>query len=328
MGLSAHILISEHDGVIQGGVAFLSAKVPFLPWRIFIVSHGPLPSDPDSPSWLPLMEELDRFCRQHGGICTTLYPHEPADRSVLLSRLEGLGFTTEAVLTSHRFSSTPVTIALHGKQEAEILMSCRPRTRQYIRKALTGDLQLRTHVDDATFDAIYALLSEHGQFRGYHPRPYASLKAAWEWLGPRNQARFFQAWLNDTLVGAIFVIFTGHNSYSITGAVRRNHSELRPAEFLHWHAIREALGRHMMAYDFTSMGDQGGVQFKTGFRPLCGSWQRPRMKIYRPMLAHLIRWAEAYCRPALRGLARVRASRKRSAFMSKAGEKIAGGQAV
>ncbi|WP_447603641.1 lipid II:glycine glycyltransferase FemX [Nitrospira sp. Nam80] len=308
MGFTPHVLAYEVDGAIQGGVAFMSAKVPFAPWRIFILSHGPLPIDPHRPSWMSLMQRVDQLCRERRAISITVYPHELANQTTLFRRFEELGFTTSTMLTSHRFSSTPVTVDLTNKTEAELLMSFRPRTRQYIRKGLSGDLVIRTEVDGRTFDAIYALLVEHGNLKGYHPRPYSSVKTAWEWFAPRGGACLYQAWRNECLAGAILVIFTGCTAYYITGAVRREYSEHRPAELLHWRAIRDAMARGINAYDFTSMGDAGGSQFKAGFRPLCQSWQRPRTKVYRPVMAHLMGMTDAYCRPFIRWLARYRAN--------------------
>ena len=306
IGLRTHVLVYERGDTIQGGVAFLSAKVPLLTWRIFIVSHGPLPPDPDSPGWLPLMNELEKYCRSYNGIRTTIYPHEFENSRALLARLEALGYSAPGSFTSHRFNSTPVTIALAGKHEADILNACRPRTRSSIRRALAGEMTMRTRVDRQIFDKIYSLLSEHGEARGYHPRPYASLKAAWEWFAPRGETCFFQAWLHNTLVGAILIVFTGRTGYFLAGATRREYSDLRPSEFLHWHAICEAIRREMIAYDFTSLEDSGGGVFKTGFRPVCSTWQRPRTKIYHPVQARVMDVTEHHFSGMIRILARYR----------------------
>src|SRR5262245_17336478 len=68
MGLTPHLLIYEQDGAITGGVAFLSAKIPLLPFRIFIIPHGPLPANADGPGWLPLMQRLDASCQGGNGV--------------------------------------------------------------------------------------------------------------------------------------------------------------------------------------------------------------------------------------------------------------------
>ena len=51
-----------------------------------------------------------------------------------------------------------------------------------IREALRSDLTLRTDMPPGVFDKIYALFLEHAQSRGFQPRPYGSLLAAWEWF--------------------------------------------------------------------------------------------------------------------------------------------------
>lgn len=308
MGFSPQVLVYEEEGRIAGGAAILSAKIPFLPWRVFVLPHGPLPADPAAPSWAALMQRFDRMAREQRAICATIYPHEFFGGTTIVPRIEELGFTDPMMLTAHRFSNTPVRVDLPHTTENELLLSFRPRTRQYIKKAQSGDLTIRSTVDAKTFDSIYAVFVEHGKLKGYRPRPYASLKSAWEWFAPRGEAFLYQAWLGDALVGAIFVIHTGQTAHYITGAVRREHSDHRPAELLHWHAMCEARRVGMTAYDFTSMGDRGGTQFKMGFRPVCRSWQRPRTKVYRPVTAHLMKLADQYGGPLLRWVARHRAN--------------------
>jgi lipid II:glycine glycyltransferase (peptidoglycan interpeptide bridge formation enzyme) len=308
MGFTPHVLVYESDGVIRGGVAFLSVKIPLLPWRVFIIPHGPLPSDPDSPSWMPLMQRLDQICREQHAIYAQIYPHELAEKSTVVSRLEEIGFTGPAMFTSHRFSSTPVTVDLLGKTEEDVLMSFRHKTRQYVRRALNGDCEVRIHVDEREFDTIYALLAAHGEYMGYRARPYASLRTAWEWFAARGWASFIQAWRGQTLVGAIFLLFTGRTAYYLAGAVRRGFSEDRPAELMHWYAIREAIKQQMNSYDLVNVGTTGVEQFKRGFRPKYQSWHDPRTKLYHPLLAQATRVLDRLLRPVIRSVVRYRSS--------------------
>ena len=307
MGLTPHLLVYEQDGAITGGVAFLSAKIPLIPFRIFIIPHGPLPANPDWPGWLPLMQRLDEICQQGRAVYAQVYPHEASSQQVLLPRLETMGFTSPALFTAHEFSTQPVTVELVGKSEAEVLASLRERTRTYIRRALNSKLELRTELNDLTFDRIYRLFEDHGESRGFRPRPYASLRSAWEWFSQRHGASLIQAWHGDTLVGANLLIFTGRTAYYIHGAVHRGFAEERPAEFLHWHSIRTAIQLQLDKYDLVNLGPPGVEQFKRGFRPHNHSWHAPRTKIYRPSLAKIISGADQYFRPLLRGLGRFRA---------------------
>ncbi len=308
MGFTPHVLVYEVDGIIFGGVAFLTVKLPLLPWRIFIVPHGPLTADPDGPGWMLLMERLDEICREQHAIYTQLYPHELTEKSVLLTRLEEIGFSAPAKFTSHKFSSTPVTIDLDGKSKEDLLNEFRKNTRYYIRRALSGRLSVRTDVDQRVFDEIYKLFLEHGEFRGYSPRPQRSLKVAWDWFAPRGRALFIQAWHEETLVGAIFVVFTGRTAYYLAGATRRQFSKDYPAELMHWHAICHAIEGKMNTYDLTSMGVSGVAQFKTGFRPMCRCWHDPRTKVYRPLATHLVSFADKHLRSLVRKVGRYRAN--------------------
>jgi hypothetical protein len=307
MGLTPHVLLYEADGVIAGGVAFLSVNIPLLPWSILIIPHGPLPANPDMPGWVSLMQCLDELCRDQNVIYAQLYPHEPSEESVILPRLEELGFTSPAMFTSHQFSSSLLKIDLQGKTEGDNLSSVRERTRTYIRRALSSNLVLRTEVDPPIFKDIYALFLENGELMGYRPRPFASLRAAWEWFAPKGLATLIQAWHDKTLVGAILLVFAGRTAYYVAGAVKRGFAECRPAEFMHWHGIRTAIEHRLDAYDLGNITSDGVYQFKRGFRPQYQSWHAPRTKLYRPWLSRMVSGTERYFRPRLRSLAHWRA---------------------
>jgi lipid II:glycine glycyltransferase (peptidoglycan interpeptide bridge formation enzyme) len=309
MGFTPHLLVCEADGMITGGVAFLSAKIPLLPWQIVIIPHGPLPAHPDAPSWLPLMQRLDAICRQRNVIYAQLYPHELSGQRVLLPCLEELGFTSSAMLTCHQFSSTPLTIDLVGKTEQDLLSSFRARTRTYVRRALSSQLMLRTEVDPLIFDKIYELFLENSRLKCYQPRPYASLRMAWDWFAPKEWATILQAWHDETLAGAILLIFTGRTAYYVAGAVRRGYAEQRPAEFMHWHGIIKAIERQLEAYDLGNFGTTGVEQFKRGFRSEHRVWHDPRTKLYSPVMSRLASTADRHLGPLLRGLARRRVTR-------------------
>jgi lipid II:glycine glycyltransferase (peptidoglycan interpeptide bridge formation enzyme) len=307
MGLTPHLLIYEQDGAIAGGVAFLSVKIPLLPFRIFIIPHGPLPANPDGPAWLSLMQRLDDICQEGNAVYAQVYPHEESNQHVLVPRLEAMGFTSPALFTAHQFSTEPVTVDLVGKSEEEVLASVRERTRTYIRRALKSKLELRTELHHLTFDKIYRLFEEHGESRGFRPRPYTSLRSAWEWFSQQGWATLIQAWHGDTLVGANLLIFTGLTAYYIHGAIHRGFAEQRPAEFIHWHSIRTAIQLQLHKYDLVNLGPPGVEQFKRGFKPRYQPWHKPRTKLYRPSIAKVIGAADQYLRPLLRGVGRSRA---------------------
>jgi lipid II:glycine glycyltransferase (peptidoglycan interpeptide bridge formation enzyme) len=305
LGFNSHVLVFENNNVICGGVAFLTSKIPFLPWQIFIIPHGPIPATPDAPSWLPLMERLDDMCHRGGAIFAQLYPHESKQEMVLLPRLERLGFKHPPMFKS-RFSSIPVTIDLVGKTEWDVLMSLRPETRRHIRRSLESRLVLGTEVDGETFKRIYELFLENSKLHGYRPRPYESYRLAWEWFAPLGLATFIQAWCDETLVGAMLLIFAGRTAYFMQSSVRRGFNEYFPGEFIYWHSIREALTRNLDTCDLINFWPASVKEFKEGFRPRVGRWHGPRTKLYRPMLARFASVADSRLRPLLGRLARLR----------------------
>jgi len=313
MGLEPHVLVRESEGTITGGVGFLSARVPLplLRWRIVVIPHGPVPAAPNE-SWHKLMSAVDKFCEAHGAIYAQIYPHEKKGESLLLRTLEERGYTHPPLSTSHRFSSTPVLVPLAGRTEEEILSGLRKKTRQYVRRALNSELVLRREISDDMFDEIHQLLAENGELLGYRVRPYASLRAAWDWYAREDRATFLQAWLGDRLIGAILLVFTGRTAFYLAGAVRHGFQQHRPAEFLHWHGICESLRRGLDTYDLVNTSTAGVEQFKQGFRPAIHSWHAPRAKLYRPSAARIVSLTERLLRPAIRRVMRSLADRSGS----------------
>jgi peptidoglycan pentaglycine glycine transferase (the first glycine) len=321
MGFTPHVLTYATNGVVSGGVALLSFRIPLVSRRIFIVPHGPIPTPPETESWPLLMQAMDAFCREHGAIYTQLYPHESSEHGALRSRVEQLGFRHPPLFTSHRFSSDAVTVRLQGKSTDDILLSFRPKTRQHLRHALNSELRLGRDVDEATFDKIYELLVENGNLLGYRTRPYVSLRLAWEWFSANDRATFLQAWHDQQLVGAVLLVFTGKTAYYLAGAMRRQFQKVYPAEFLHWQGICEASKRGLDTYDFVGMGTEGVEQFKRGFRPEMQYWHDARTKIYSPRLARTLTFADRRLRKLVRLVGYARAGQWRCRLRVNAAEK-------
>ena len=178
---------------------------------------------------------------------------------------------------------------------------------RYIRESLRSELSLRTGDTASLFDQVWELISEHAASRGFQPRPYRSLRASWDWFSARGWSEMIQAWHGETLVGANMAVYTGRTAYYLQGAVRRDYSDHRPAEFLHWHTIRRARELGMSHYDLVNLFPAGVEQFKQGFKPTCLTWHPPRAKLYRPLAARALQASERYLRPLIRRIARTRA---------------------
>ena len=307
MGFDPEVMIQLEGERIVGGAAFLSFKLPVVPWRAFILPHGPLCDEADPDSWDTLMAGLDEHFRQHGAIYAQAWPHVVPDDVAGLERFAAAGYQDVCLFRAHEFSSTLLAIDIGNRREEEILAGFRKQTRYYCRRSLKSGLELRLGRSDDDLRASYELLEESGRYHGYQPRPYRSLATAFERLVPKGRALLLQVWTNGELAGTIFVIFAGRIATYYAAATSRAHASLYPSEFLHLHAIRLAQQHGMEVYDLMNWSDPGVAQFKRGFRPRECRWTGPRTKIYRPFLARCTALLEKRLRPLVRSVAQRRA---------------------
>jgi CelD/BcsL family acetyltransferase involved in cellulose biosynthesis len=112
------------------------------------------------------------------------------------------------------------------------------------------------------------------------PKPYRFFELAWQRLRPLGLLRLLlaeqvEAGKSRLVAGFLFLQWGQTISHAFAGWRWEDHA-LRPNEFLHWHAIREACALGFRCYDFgnVTVGNQGLAQFKS-------KWGAEAKMIYR-----------------------------------------------
>jgi hypothetical protein len=101
------------------------------------------------------------------------------------------------------------------------------------------------------------------------PKPYRFFELAWQRLHPQGLLRLLLAEQVEAgqcrLVSGFLFLQWGHTISHIFTGWRREDQALRPNDFLHWQAIRDACAKGFRWYDFGNVrvGDQGLIQFKS-----------------------------------------------------------------
>jgi hypothetical protein len=112
------------------------------------------------------------------------------------------------------------------------------------------------------------------------PKPYRFFELAWQRLRPQGLLRLLlaeqiEAGKSRLVAGFLFLQWGQTISHAFAGWRWEDHA-LRPNDFLHWHAIREACTEGFRCYDFGNVtaGNQGLAQFKS-------KWGAEAKMIYR-----------------------------------------------
>jgi hypothetical protein len=149
------------------------------------------------------------------------------------------------------------------------LLHLAPKTRWAVNKASRLRMQIRTAETISDLRAWYGLYLQTMRRLVAVPKPYRFFELAWRRLHTRGLldlllAEQVEAGQRRLVSGFLFLKWGKTVSHIFTGW-RREDQGLRPNDFLHWHALREACALGMRWYDFGNVrvGDQGLAQFKS-----------------------------------------------------------------
>jgi hypothetical protein len=149
------------------------------------------------------------------------------------------------------------------------LLHLDPKIRWAVNKAARLGMRIRPAETINDLRAWYGLYLQTMRRLVAVPKPYRFFELAWRRLHEQGLldlllAERVEAGQCRLVSGFLFLKWGQTISHIFTGW-RREDQSLRPNDFLHWQAIREACTRGMRRYDFGNVrvGDQGLVQFKS-----------------------------------------------------------------
>src|SRR5690606_4485844 len=290
------------------------------PLRVMYVPKGPVLDYTDEDVRQSVLAELKRYAEEHGAIFIKIDPDvvigvgEPGAPD---AKTLPLGYTIqqEWEKAGLRFSAeqvqfrNSVVIDLR-RDEQDILMDMKPKTRYNIRLAARKDVEVRFG-DADDLDLLYELYKETARRDDFVIRPLEYYRKAWGDFMRAGLAQPIIAEYKGTPLAHVLIFGHGKRAGYFYGASSNEERNRMPTYALQWEAIRWAKSQGMAVYDMWGAPDDfddendplaGVYRFKSGFGGTVvrriGAWDYPANKrlyaLYtrvKPALIGAMRWA-------------------------------------
>lgn len=169
------IVSRDESGSIQGSIAILTRKLPFLPLTIAYGSRGPI----CPPDRADILEELllaaGQYAKSQHAVFLRLDPDVPAANRTYAAQLQAMGFFPKSAEYCDQFQPKYIyRLFLQNQTEDDLLSSFHAKTRYNIRLARRRGVTVRVGgLEDVP--VFSALMEETGARDGFRIRPAAIL---------------------------------------------------------------------------------------------------------------------------------------------------------
>lgn len=267
---SVFYLITKNDEVI-GGCGIVIAKFSFL--KFYIVPCGPvlslgLENEIDNIIMNLKSDALKRGCcyfqislpvlknKQH------LYNYTVpniSEKSIYFNGISGTKFKYVIPLFGKRL------IHLEGKNHKTIFENYSKNHKRNILKASSFNLKFKFVNSEDDLKVAYNCFELNAKEKGYPLRSYQSMKETLKNYISKDYARMGCCFLNDKIIGAVYVMKCGNRFIYINGGVLKEFQYMNVSHFMHDCMIKESIKLKFKTYDISVGGSTGVIKFKEGF---------------------------------------------------------------
>lgn len=264
------LFLRNPEGDIIGSTQLLIRRLP-LPFKsMAYVPRGPIVDEANRGLMLELLSQHVK--KTYHSVVLTIEP----DTEEYLTP-EGWNKSKNHILPSQ-------TIILDlTKTEPELLGNMVKKTRQYIRKSASEDIQIKTVRTKEDLDkclAIYQKTSEKAKFNLHSKQYYHDV---FDKLG--DHSHLFAAYNDDQPIAFLWLAISADTAYELYGGANELGQQLRSNYALKWHAIRKCKDWDLSRYDFGGLIEGGVKTFKMGWADheteMAGTFDRPLSKFYK-----------------------------------------------
>jgi len=119
--------------------------------------------------------------------------------------------------------------------------------------------------------------------KGYPLRSFESMQKTLNEYIRKDFARMGCCYLNDTIIGAIYIMKTGKRFIYINGGVLKEFQHLNVSHFMHNKIIEQSIQLGFKSYDISVGGSPGVIKFKEGFGSELYSFIETKHWILKPL---------------------------------------------
>lgn len=264
------LFLLSSEGETIGSAQLLIRQLP-LPFKsMAYIPRGPIVDKADREMMLELLSQHVK--KTYHSVVLTIEPDA-----------EEYSISTDWNRSKNHILPAQTIILDLTKTEPELLNNMVKKTRQYIRKSASEDIQIKTVRTKEDLDkclAIYQKTSEKAKFNLHSKQYYYDV---FNKLG--DNSTLFAVYNDKQPIAFLWLAISANIAYELYGGANELGQQLRSNYALKWHAIRKCKEWGLSRYDFGGLIEGGVKTFKMGWSDheteMAGALDRPLSKFYK-----------------------------------------------
>ena len=254
------VVIENERGILAGAQLFIK-QIPSKLTSIVYIPRGPIGHWLDERIKVIFLTELHRIAKTYRASFLKI---EPAlkDDPMIVNELKKAGFHSSSCCNQPR-----ATIIINiDKDPDAILSAMRKKTRQYIRKAMRNEIEIRVG-EPNDLPSLYKIMKHTGYREGFIPRSRVYYNEEWQTMFKNHRGILLLAYHRDQLLAIRTVCYFGkHAAEFHAGSIERFNNQY-PNYLLVWEAIQWAKAHGCETYDMWGIPDKVGQIVSAGQEP-------------------------------------------------------------
>ena len=282
-------ILTNNENEIVGGCGIVIAKLSFF--KFYSIPCGPvlIPTFEDQLDFV--INQLKNNA-QKLGCCyfqisvpflqnqTSEYNYSITNlppSSIYFSGTSGTKFKYVIPLHGYRL------VDLRGKSYDSVLKTFSKNCKRNSIKSQSENLTFKFATLENEVRNGYECFVLNAKEKGYPLRTYDSMKETLSRYIEKDFAKMGCCYLNEKLVGAIYVMKTGNRLTYINGGVLRAYQRLNVSHFMHNYLIQYSINQGYDSYDLSVGGSVGVKKFKESFGTTLYEFVATRHWILKPI---------------------------------------------
>ncbi|MEC4004392.1 peptidoglycan bridge formation glycyltransferase FemA/FemB family protein [Flavobacterium sp. SUN052] len=297
-GFDYDFFLIKENGTIVGGCSIVIAKFSFF--KFYIIPCGPVLSKGFENKIDYIIETLKKDATKRNCCYFQIslpivndsrvfsdytLPTVP-NSSIYFSGKSGTKFKYVIPLYGMRL------VELLDKNYSQVFDGFSKNHKRNINKSRNENLVFKFVTSSQDIEEGYNCFVLNAQDKGYPLRSFLSMKHTLQTYITKDFAKLGCCFLNDKIVGAIYVMKTGNRFIYINGGVLKNYQDLNCSHYMHDQIIKLSLELGYKSYDVSVGGSEGVIKFKEGFGSELYNFIDTKHWIIKPMTFKIYNFLE------------------------------------
>jgi lipid II:glycine glycyltransferase (peptidoglycan interpeptide bridge formation enzyme) len=302
-GFDFNFLIATEDDKIVGGCGIVIAQFSFF--KFFCVPSGPVIDVGYENILDTFISELKQeaqktaccyfqislpYCKEKANF-NNYNLEKVSKQSNYFEGAEGVAFKYVIPLQGMRL------VDLRGENPENVWKNYSSNNKRNLNKTKSVALNFKFVTSDSEIEQAYNCFALNAVEKGYPLRSYASIAKTLRAYVDKNHAKIACCFLNEQIIGALYVMNCGKRLTYINGGVLKEFQHLNISNFMHDKMIQYSIETGLNSYDLSVGGSKGVVKFKESFGSHLYVYVPTRHWILNPLRFKLFLWMEKHLKP-------------------------------